>query len=64
MDRTKITCTETDVTHVVDVLEQSDKRLKVVIDGTDVVILLYKNDPHDRYYVGNNSGLEFTSIGN
>ncbi len=64
MDRIKITCTDTEVTHEVDVLEKSDKRLKIVIDGTDVVILLYKNDPHDRVYVGNNAGLEFTSTGN
>ncbi len=63
MDRTNIICTETEVMHEVDILEKSDKRLKVVIDGTDVVILLYKNDPHDHVYVGNNAGLEFTSVG-
>jgi len=63
MNRTTITCTDTDVAHGADILEKSDKRMKVAIEGTNVAISLFKNDPNDKVYVGNFGGLEFTSTG-
>jgi len=63
MDKTTVTCTDTGVSHGADVLEQSDRRLKVAIEGTEVAITLFKQNPNDRIYVGNFTGLEFTSTG-
>jgi len=63
MDKTTVTCTDTGVSHGADILEQSDRRLKVAIEGTEVAITLFKQNPNDRIYVGNFTGLEFTSTG-
>jgi len=63
MDKTTITCTDTGVSHGADILEESDRRLKVAIEGTQVAITLSKQNPNDKVYVGRYSGLEFTSTG-
>lgn len=63
MNKTIITCTETEVTHGADILEKTDRRMKVAIKGTEVAISLFKNDPYDAVYIGNFGGLEFTSKG-
>ena len=63
MDRTKVTCTDTGSTVGADVLERSDKRLKVALDGATIAIELYKDTPNARIYVGHMFGMEFTSEG-
>ena len=63
MDRTEVTCTDTDNTIGADVLERSGRHLKVAIDGMMDSLTLTKGDPHDRYYVGTQAGFEFTSTG-
>lgn len=63
MDRTTVTCTNTDQTVGADILEKSGRRLKIAVDGTKSSMLLTKKDPNDRYYVGTLAGFEFTSTG-
>lgn len=63
MDRTTVTCTDTDSTVGADILDKSSRRLKVAIDGTQTSLTLTKGDPHDRFYVGTQAGFEFTSTG-
>ena len=63
MDRTTITCTDTDMVVGADILDKSDRYLKVVADGSELSIVLRKNDPYDRFYVGTQAGFEFTSTG-
>ncbi len=63
MDRTSITCTDTETTVGADVLSQSDRRMEIAVDGTDFKLRMFKNTPADKLYVGNMGGLEFTSTG-
>lgn len=63
MDRTTITCTDTEQTMGADILDKNDRRLTVAIDETYIKIVLYKDTPTQRVYVGKKSGLEFTSTG-
>lgn len=63
MDRTTITCTDTDQIMDADVLDKTSRRLKVAVDGSNMCITLTKNDPNDRYYIGTAAGYEFTSTG-
>lgn len=62
MDRCKIKNTNTGKEVGADVLERSDKRLKVALDGTKFTIQLFRADTR-RPYVGNLNGMEFTSAG-
>ena len=64
MDRTLVTCTETDNVVEADILNKSSRYLKVVIDGSNEPIELYKDTPNARIYVGYLFGMEFTSEGN
>lgn len=63
MDRTEVTCTDTGNTIGADILDKSDRYLKVVVDGSELPLILRKNDPHDRFYVGALADFEFTSTG-
>ena len=63
MDRTTVTCTDTDVTVKADVLTRSDRFIKVVLDGSNEPIELYKDTPTARVYVGHIFGMEVTSEG-
>ncbi|KKN24849.1 hypothetical protein LCGC14_0890890 [marine sediment metagenome] len=63
MDRTTVTCTDTNQTMGADILNKSDRRLTVAVDGTEMSIALTKRDPYDKYYVGTAAGFEFTSTG-
>ncbi len=63
MDRTTVTCTDTDKVVGADILDKSDRYLKVVVDGSELSLVLRKNDPYDRLYVGTQAGFEFTSTG-
>jgi len=64
MDRTIITSSISGVTAPADILEKSDKFMKVVMVAMkDMPISMYKKDPNDAFYVGNEAGLEFISTG-
>lgn len=63
MDRTTVTCIDSDITVGADVLDKSDRFLKVAMDGTTTAIELYKDTPNDRVYIGYMFGMEFTSEG-
>jgi dethiobiotin synthetase len=62
LTQTKVTCTDTGKTVVADILAKNDRTLKVVV-GSDNVIILSKNTPKDRVYVGSKFKMEFTSTG-
>ena len=63
MDRTTVIRTDNDVAVSADILNRSDRRLEVVLAGSDLKLVLTKNTPHQRVYVGNAGGMEFTSTG-
>jgi len=59
MDQVEIFCTENGKIKTADVLSRNDKYLKVVIEGTQITIELFRNDVN-KPYIGRKSGLEFT----
>ena len=61
----EVTCSDTGNTVKADVLEQSDRRVKVAmgVGGNSIAIILTKNSPNDKYFVGNKFGMEFTTTG-
>lgn len=63
MDRTFVTCTDTDSTVGADVLEKSDRYIKVALDGATIALKLFKDTPTTRVYVGCMFGMEFTTTG-
>ncbi len=58
MDQIKITCQDNGKVAEAEVLNQSDKYLKVVLIGTNLTLELFKNDPN-KPFIGHKSGLEF-----
>ena len=62
MERCNVTNTNTGKTIGADILSRSDKQIKVALDGTKFSLMLYRSDVR-RPYVGNMSGMEFTSNG-
>lgn len=63
MDRTTVTCTDTSNTVGADILNKSDRRLEVALDGTTIKLVLTKKTPQDKLYVGSKNRLEFISSG-
>ena len=64
MDRTIIISTNSGTNAPADILEKSDRFMKVVMVAMkDMPISMYKKDPNDAFYVGNAAGMEFTSTG-
>lgn len=64
MDRTTVTCSSNAAAAPADILEKSDRFMKVVMVAmTDMPIKMYKQDPIDAFYIGHAAGLEFTSTG-
>jgi len=61
MEQIQITCTENGLVKTADVLSQSDKYMKVVVDGTQIAIELYRSDVN-KPYIGHTAGLEFTRL--
>ena len=59
MEQIQITCTENGLVKTADVLSQSDNYMKVVVDGTQIAIELYRSDVN-KPYIGHTAGLEFT----
>ncbi len=62
MDTVKVTNTNNGRTVEAEVLQRSDKRLRVVLVGTSITLTMTREDTR-RAYVGNSNGLEFTSMG-
>lgn len=62
MEKVKITCTQTGVTVGADVLERSNRRIRVALDNTDITLNLNRVDGSTPY-IGNHVGLEFTTNG-
>jgi len=57
-----VTCTNTGKIAIADVLQKNDKILKVALVGTNIVIMLKREDTR-KLYIGNFKNLEFTSTG-
>lgn len=62
MDKVKVTNTNNGKTVEAEVLQRSDKRLRVVLVGSNITLTLTREDSR-RAYVGNLNGLEFTTLG-
>lgn len=62
MDTCKVTNTNNGKTVTADVIQRSDKRLRVVFQGTDMTLTMTRSDIR-RPYVGSSAGLEFTTMG-
>lgn len=61
-DKIDITCSSNGRIARADILERTDKILKVAFEGTNIGITLYRKDK-SKVYVGNQNGLEFTAKG-
>ena len=59
MEKIKITCTNNGKTKIADVLQKNDKHVKVVVEGTQIAIEMFREDVN-KPYIGHTAGLEFT----
>lgn len=59
MEKITIVCENNEKTKVVEVLQRTDKHLKVVFEGTTMTLDLHRTDVN-KAYVGHKAGLEFT----
>ena len=59
MEQIEIICTDNGKTKNAEVLNKSDKYMKVVVDGTQIAIELHRIDVN-KPYIGHTAGLEFT----
>lgn len=62
MDRVKVTNLANGKTVEADVIQKSDKKMRVVLVGTNITINLSREDTR-KPYIGRASGLEFSSMG-
>ena len=58
MEKVEITCTNNGKTKLVDVLSKNDKYMKVVVEGTQIVIEMSRKDVNTPY-IGDTAGLTF-----
>ena len=58
MEKIIITCTNNGKTKEADVLNKTDKYLKVALPGTQIVIEMFRKDLNSEY-TGHTAGLEF-----
>ena len=58
METITITCTNNGKTKEAEVLNKTDKYLKVVLPGTQIVIELFRDNLNSEY-IGHTAGLEF-----
>lgn len=63
MDQVNVTAVESGVTAVADVLQRSDRHMKVAIVATNITVTLSKNTPNDDLYTGREYGMDFTCDG-
>ena len=59
MEQIEITCTNNGKTKTAEVLQQNDKYMKVVVEGTQIAIEMFRQDVN-KPYIGHTAGLEFT----
>ena len=59
MEKIILACTSNGKTKTADVLTENDKYLKVVVEGTQIAIEMFRQDVN-KPYVGHTAGLEFT----
>ena len=59
MDTITLTCTNNGKTKDAEGLQQNDKYLKVVVEGTQITIEMFRQDVNIPYK-GHTAGLEFT----
>lgn len=62
METCKVINTNNGNTVLADILQRSDKRIRVVLQGTNMTLTMTRDDTR-RPYVGSAAGLEFTSMG-
>lgn len=62
MKQCDVYCVSTEKDARADVLEQNDKRIKVALVGTDITIVLTREDVRSPY-VGFAHGMEFETFG-
>ena len=58
METIVITCTNNNRTKQAEVLERNDKYIKVVVEGTQIFIEMFRDDVNIPY-TGHTAGLEF-----
>mgnify|MGYP001217676704 CR=1 FL=1 len=58
METIEITCTNNGKTKQAEVLNKNDKYMKVVIEGTQIAIEMFREDVN-KSYTGHTAGLEF-----
>ena len=63
MSKTSIKNIETGISKNCDILYKNKNRLEVAIEGTTIKIILKKNNPLDKYYLGRLSSMDFQSTG-
>tara|TARA_Y100000590_G_scaffold305588_1_gene344683 strand:+ start:1460 stop:1654 length:195 start_codon:yes stop_codon:yes gene_type:complete len=63
MEKTIISNIETGISKNCDILYKNKNRLEVAIEGTTIKIILKKNNPLDKYYLGRLSSMDFQSTG-
>ena len=59
MEQIEIICTDNGKTKNAEVLNKSDKYMKVVVEGTQIAIEMFRKDVN-KQYIGHTAGLEFT----
>jgi len=59
MEQIEITCLDNGKTKTAEILNRTDKYMKVVIEGTMMTIELSRKDLN-KPYIGTRAGLEFT----
>lgn len=62
MNKCKVTNLNNGKTVEADVLQRSDKRIRVALCGTNITINLVREDVR-KPYIGRTNGLEFSSMG-
>lgn len=62
MKQCHLYCVTTETEIVADVMEETDKRIKVVINDTDITVVLTRSDGR-RPYIGHVANLEFETFG-
>ena len=63
MEKTIISNIETGISKNCDILYKNKNKLEVAIEGTTIKIILKKNNPLDKYYLGRLSNMDFQSTG-
>ena len=59
MEKIEITCTNNGKSKIAEVLQKNDKYLKVVVEGTQITIEMFRQDVNIPYK-GHTAGLEFS----